>query len=61
MDVWKHNELTTSFTVPEDAQPGDYFNLVLEVSDNGSPSLTRYAQVIVTVDKAAEKQEEKNY
>lgn len=54
LDVWKHGVLQTSFTVPEDAKEGDTFNLVLEVTDEGAPALTRYAQVIVTVDKAAE-------
>ena len=50
MDVWKHNVMETSFTVPADAESGDVFNLVLEVSDDGAPSLTRYAQVIITVE-----------
>ena len=34
------------------------FNLVLEVTDDGEPALTRYAQVIVTVNKEAEPVEE---
>ena len=42
----------TTFTVPADAAEGDYFNLVLEVTDNGAPALTRYAQVIVTAEPA---------
>lgn len=49
LDVWAHNVANTTFTVPTDAVAGDLFNLVLEVTDNGSPALTRYAQVIVTV------------
>lgn len=49
LDVWAHNAANTTFTVPTDAVAGDLFNLVLEVTDNGSPALTRYAQVIVTV------------
>ena len=49
MDVWQHNTLETSFTVPVDAQPGDLFNLLLSVTDDSVPALTRYAQVIVTV------------
>ena len=52
LDVWAHNELETSFTVPDDAKEGDLFNLVLAVTDDGEPALTRYAQVLVTV-KAA--------
>lgn len=49
LDVWAHGASATSFTVPEDAQEGDLFNIVLEVTDDGAPALTRYAQAIVTV------------
>ncbi len=58
MDVWEHDVLETSFTIPADAKKGDVFNLVLEVTDDGEPALTRYAQVIVTVNKEAEPVEE---
>ena len=54
LDVWAHGVASTSFTVPADAEEGDYFNLVLEVTDNGSPALTRYAQVIITTDAVPE-------
>lgn len=47
--VWTPEKLSTGFTVPADAQPGDYFNLVVAVSDNADATMTRYAQVIVTV------------
>lgn len=53
LDVWEHGVNETSFTVPLDAQVGDVFNLVYEVTDNGAPALTRYAQVIITVANAA--------
>lgn len=56
LDVWAHGSASTSFTVPADAAVGDYFNIVLEVTDNGAPSLTRYAQAIVTVNAAAEEE-----
>lgn len=58
MDVWEHGALETSFTIPADAKKGDVFNLVLEVTDDGEPALTRYAQVIVTINKEAEPVEE---
>lgn len=58
LTVWEPNQAATKFTVPSDAQPGDYFNLVLEVTDNGSPALTRYAQVIVNVNEAAPQETE---
>lgn len=52
LDVWAHDIASTSFTVPADAAEGDYFNLVLAVTDDGEPALTRYAQVIITVGAA---------
>ena len=47
--VWTPEKLATGFTVPADAQPGDYFNQVVAVSDDADAAMTRYAQVIVTV------------
>ncbi|MBM7655773.1 DUF1593 domain-containing protein [Neobacillus cucumis] len=49
LQVWDSNQLTTKYTVPKDAVSGDYFNIVLEVSDNAKAPMTRYAQVIVKV------------
>ncbi len=40
---------STSVTVPIDAQPGQTIHLILEVTDTGTPALTRYGRVIVTV------------
>lgn len=37
------------FTVPQDAQAGDTFHWICEVTDTGYPPLTRYRRVIVTV------------
>ena len=39
----------SSFIVPADAKSGDTIHLICEVSDNGSPSLTRYERVIIEV------------
>lgn len=39
----------TKFTVPADAKPGDTIHVILEVKDSGTPQLTRYQRVIVTV------------
>jgi hypothetical protein len=41
--------MTTTFRVPDDAKPGQTINIVLEVTDNGTPALTRYQRVVVTV------------
>nr|WP_321412310.1 nucleoside hydrolase-like domain-containing protein [uncultured Carboxylicivirga sp.] len=36
-------------TVPDNAQPGETIHMICEVSDSGSPSLTRYQRVIITI------------
>jgi hypothetical protein len=43
------NELKTWFTVPADAPAGSAIHLILEVADDGAPSLTSYQRVVVTV------------
>jgi len=39
----------TSIVIPSDAKIGDTIHLILEVRDSGSPALTRYQRVIITV------------
>ncbi|MEX2152247.1 MAG: nucleoside hydrolase-like domain-containing protein [Gemmatimonadaceae bacterium] len=41
--------LATRLRVPNDATPGQTIQLVLEATDNGTPALTRYQRVIITV------------
>ena len=41
--------LATHLQVPNDATPGQTIQLVLEATDYGTPALTRYRRVIVTV------------
>ncbi len=41
--------LNLSFTVPADAKPGDYFNLILEARNEHENPMTGYGQAIVTV------------
>jgi hypothetical protein len=43
-DKWK-----ASFIVPADARAGQTIHIILEVTDSGSPRLTRYRRVIATV------------
>ncbi len=38
-----------SFTVPRDAAPGETIHMVLEATDIGTPPLTRYQRVIISV------------
>jgi hypothetical protein len=42
--------LKTTFRVPEDAKSGQTIHIVLEATDNGTPRLTRYQRVVVTVE-----------
>ena len=41
--------LATTMQVPTDAVAGQTIQLVLEATDTGTPALTRYQRVIVTV------------
>lgn len=42
-------QMEASFIVPESAKPKDTIHIVCEVTDDGTPALTRYQRVIVTV------------
>jgi hypothetical protein len=41
--------LDTTLQIPTDAQPGQSLHVILEATDSGTPSLTRYQRVIVTI------------
>jgi hypothetical protein len=41
--------LQTHITIPKDAKTGQTIHIILEARDNGSPALTSYQRVIVTV------------
>ena len=41
--------LATALQVPEDATPGQTIQLVIEVTDTGTPPLTRYQRVVISV------------
>ena len=41
--------LTTELRVPNDAMPGQTIQLVVEATDNGTPALTRYRRIVVSV------------
>lgn len=49
LTVWNASELQANFTVPQDAQPGDYFNVLLQVQDEADRPMTRFVQYIITV------------
>jgi hypothetical protein len=50
-EVVIHNatSLDARVQIPADAQPGQTLHVILEATDNGTPSLTRYQRVIVTI------------
>lgn len=39
----------TKISIPQDAHLGDLIHIVCEVTDSGTPALTRYQRVIITV------------
>ena len=43
------NTAKTIITIPKDALAGDTIHMICEVSDTGTPALTRYQRVIITV------------
>jgi hypothetical protein len=45
--------LDTTVQIPGDARPGHTIHVILEATDSGTPPLTRYQRVIVTVGPAA--------
>jgi hypothetical protein len=44
-----NNTLATTLRVPADATPGQTIHAIVQVTDNGSPALTRFRRVVVTV------------
>jgi hypothetical protein len=41
--------LATSMEIPADATAGQMIHLILEATDNGTPALTRYQRIIISV------------
>ncbi|MGQ0643148.1 MAG: hypothetical protein ACT4P6_20575 [Gemmatimonadaceae bacterium] len=44
-----HTSLSTSMQVPADATAGHTIHVVLEATDSGTPALTSYRRVVITV------------
>jgi hypothetical protein len=49
LEISSPNSLQTELLIPKDAQRDQSFHLIFEATDNGSPALTRYQRVIITV------------
>jgi hypothetical protein len=48
IDIQKKNHSKSFFTMPMDIKVGETIHVIIEVTDNGTPQLTRYQRVIVT-------------
>jgi hypothetical protein len=49
VNILNPNALQTKVTIPKDAIPGQTIHLILEATDNGTPALTSYQRVIITI------------
>jgi hypothetical protein len=49
IEIKTHDTGQWTFTIPEDAKVGDTLHIIAESQDDGSPSMTRYQRIIVTV------------
>lgn len=49
LEISNPTSLQTEVMIPKDAIPDQAYHLILEATDNGTPALTRYQRVIITV------------
>jgi hypothetical protein len=49
VDITAPTAAQTMVNIPKEARPGEKVHIILEATDNGSPALTRYQRVIMTV------------
>jgi hypothetical protein len=49
VDISKPNAAQIKLLVPKDAGPGQTIHVIVEATDNGTPSLTKYQRVIISV------------
>jgi len=49
VDIKNLTKSKSTILIPENAEKGETIHIILEVSDNGKPNLTRYARFILTV------------
>jgi hypothetical protein len=50
VNIKNANKQQASFVVPGKAKNGQTIHIICEITDNGSPPLTRYGRVIVNVE-----------
>jgi hypothetical protein len=49
VDISESNTAQVKLLIPKDAVPGQTIHLILEATDNGTPAITRYQRIIITV------------
>ncbi len=49
VDIDYADNSQTACTIPKDAEAGETIHMILEVTDSGTPQLTRYQRVILTI------------
>ena len=49
LDIQTSDDAKTTITIPTDAKSGDTLHIICEVTDKGTPALTSYRRVVVTV------------
>ena len=50
VSIWESDSQRTYFRVPKDAA-GKTIHVVLQVTDDGTPPLTRYRRIVVSVER----------
>jgi hypothetical protein len=50
IEIQNADQQEASFIVPKDAPGGETIHVICEVKDDGSPQLTRYQRVVITVE-----------
>ncbi|MEJ2545924.1 MAG: hypothetical protein P8Y99_17825, partial [Calditrichaceae bacterium] len=50
IEINHEGQQDASFSVPEDADYEDTIHIICEVTDDGTPSLTRYQRVVIEVE-----------
>ena len=49
LDIENSDQAKATLTIPAESKPGDTLHIICEVTDNGTPALTSYRRIIVTV------------
>jgi hypothetical protein len=50
VEILNSDQQKSSFKVPDDVKKGETIHVICDVTDNGSPKLTRYQRVIISIE-----------